>query len=56
VLLAKGYWGDQIRENVMGRAHGVHGREKNLHRIWFKYLEERDCLENQGVGRMILKN
>jgi hypothetical protein len=40
----------------MGRAHGVHGREKNLHRIWFKYLEERNCLENQGVSRMILKN
>jgi len=28
---------------------------KNLHRVWFIYLKERDHLENQGVGRIILK-
>jgi hypothetical protein len=50
------YWGDQIRNNEMGRVCGMHGGEQRYIQCLVGNLNERDHMEQVSVcGRIILK-
>jgi len=48
--------GDQMKEDVMGGAYGMHGDRRRVYTFWFGNLREADHLEDLCVdGRIILK-
>jgi hypothetical protein len=50
------YWGDQIRNNEMGRVCGMHGGEQRCMQCLVGNFNERDHMEQVSVcGRIILK-
>jgi len=48
VLLAKYYYGDEMKEYEMGGECGTHGKEdKYIRRFWWENLKEIDPLEKK---------